>query len=92
MTGSSIAGIITAVATVLIAVGGLITSFTVLLPILRGTRDNHRQIVEVHTMVNQQRTDSLIRQEQLMQALIAAGVAVPRDTSLQAPGGGPAQP
>lgn len=83
MTGSSIAGIITAVATVLIATGGVITAVGVLLPILRGTR-------EIHTLVNQAATDARRYNERLIEALVAAGVPVPRDSSLRAPDGGPA--
>jgi UPF0716 family protein affecting phage T7 exclusion len=87
---TSVATLVTAIATALIAIGGVITSVTVLLPILRGTRANSRQIIEVHTMVNQQRTDQLRYQERLIEALTAAGVAVPPDSSLRGPSGGPA--
>lgn len=97
MQASSVAGIITAVATALIALGGVITAITVLIPILRGTRDNartidavHGQVAEVHTMVNQQRTDAMRYQERLVEALTAAGIPVPADSSLRAPDGGPA--
>ncbi len=75
MTGSSVAGIITAVATVLIALGGVITAVSVLLPILRGTR-------EIHTIVNQQRTDMENFQRALIRALVDAGIPVPVDQSL----------
>ena len=87
---NSIANLVTAIASVLIAIGGVITSLTVLLPILRGTKANARSIVEVHTIVNQQRTDSLRYQERLIEALTAAGIAVPADSSLRGPDGGPA--
>ena len=90
MNPSSLAGIITAVATVLIAIGGLITSITVLLPILRGTRANTAQIAEVHVMVNQRLTDAQRYQERLMEELVSRGIAIPRDSSLRSPGGGPA--
>lgn len=97
MQASSVAGIITAVATALIALGGVITAITVLIPILRGTRDNartieavHTSVGEVHTIVNQQRTDALRYQERLTEALVAAGIPVPTDSSLRAPDGGPA--
>lgn len=89
MTPSSLAGIITAIATALIAVGGVITSITVLLPILRGTRQNGRQIGEVHTLVNQQATDARRYNERLIEALNTAGVPIPRDSSLRDPEGGP---
>jgi len=87
---TSLAALVTAIATALIAVGGVITSITVLLPILRGTRANTRSIVEVHTIVNQQRTDAMRYQERLIEALITAGIAVPPDSSLRASDGGPA--
>lgn len=75
MTGSSLAGIITAFASVLIAVGGIITAFSVLIPILRQTR-------AVHKIVNQQRTDMLRYQQALIRALAAHGIAVPLDQSI----------
>lgn len=87
---TSVAGLITAIATALIAVGGVITSITVLVPILRGTRANTKQIVEIHTMVNQQRTDMSRYQERLIEALVAGGVAIPPDSSLRNSTGGPA--
>jgi hypothetical protein len=75
MTGSSVAGIITAVATVLIALGGVITAIGVLLPILRVTR-------KTHTIVNSEKTDRLNFQRALIRALTDAGVPVPIDQSL----------
>ena len=75
MTGSSIAGIITAVTTTIIALGGLVTAIGVLLPILRGTR-------QIHRIVNQQRTDMENFQRALIRALTDAGVPVPIDQSI----------
>jgi hypothetical protein len=77
MTGSSIAAVITAVATVLIALGGVITAVGVLLPILRVTRLTHR-------IVNQEKTDRENFNRALIRALNDAGVAVPIDQSLPA--------
>ena len=74
MTGSSVAGIITASSTVLIAIGGLITAFRLLLPVLRQTK-------EIHTIVNQQRTDILRYQSTLIKALRANGIDIPDDQS-----------
>ncbi len=82
MTGSSVAGIITACATVLIALGGVLTAVSVLLPILRGTRQNMAAIGEVHTIVNQQRTDAKRYEIALTEALRKAGIEVPVDQSL----------
>lgn len=42
-----------------------------------------RQIRKVHTIVNQQRTDSLTYQAQLTSALTRAGITVPKDQSLE---------
>jgi hypothetical protein len=89
MTGSSIAGIITACATVLLAVGGVLTAISVLLPILRGTRDNAAALAanstalgEVHEIVNQRYTDLNNYLRAVIRALEDAGVPVPVDQSL----------
>lgn len=75
MSPSSLAGVITAFASVLIAVGGIITAFSVLLPILRQTR-------AVHKIVNQQRTDMFRYQQALIRALTDHGITVPLDQSV----------
>ena len=80
MTESSWAGVITAIATVFTALGGLVLAFSVLVPTLRKTREN---VAAVHTMVNQQRTDMLRYQETLVTALQQGGIKVPADTSLR---------
>jgi len=82
MPDSTVAGIITASATVLIALGGLVTAITVLIPILRQSRKTHEQVEQVHTLVNQQRTDSLRYQVALIEALRAHQIDVPIDQSL----------
>jgi hypothetical protein len=67
---ASIAGLITACATVLIAVGGVITALSVLVPILRQTKQNTKNIAEnqavttsklnvIHTLVNSTLTAAL---------------------------------
>lgn len=91
MSGSA-ADIITAFATVLTAVGGLVLAFAVLLPILRKTKTTEVAVVaalvateQVHTMVNQQRTDAQRYQEALVRALHSAGVEVPIDQSIAPP-------
>jgi hypothetical protein len=67
---ASIAGIITASSTVLIAIGGVITALSVLIPILRATRQNTKDIAEnqlvttsklnvIHTLVNSTLTAAL---------------------------------
>jgi hypothetical protein len=77
MTGS-ITGIITACATVLIAVGGIITALAVLVPTLR-------KVDGVHTIVNQQRTDMQRYQRALLDALGEAGIDAPVDQSMPLP-------
>jgi hypothetical protein len=71
----SATGIATAVATVCTAVGGVIVSITVLIPLLRRTN-------EVHTMVNQQRTDSHNYIRALVRELRTHNIDVPVDQSL----------
>lgn len=83
MTESSWAGVITAIATVFTALGGLVLAFSVLVPTLRKTRENVVAVNDVHTMVNQQRTDMLRYQETLVTALQQGGIKVPADTSLR---------
>jgi hypothetical protein len=80
---STLAGIITAISTLFIAVGGVITALTLLIPILRGTRENKASIGEVHTIVNQQRTDSMRYQRALILALQEKGIDVPKDQSIE---------
>jgi hypothetical protein len=75
MPDSTLAGIITAVSTLFLAVGGVITALTVLIPILRQTKATHK-------IVNQQRTDMLRFQRALIRALTDAGIAVPVDQSV----------
>lgn len=74
MTASSWAGIISAIATVIMAAGGLLGAVTLLVPILRQTR-------EVHKIVNQQRTDMKRYNTMLRKALEAHGIQVPDDPS-----------
>jgi high-affinity K+ transport system ATPase subunit B len=83
MTGAEIALIITAVGTLITAAGGvaiaLVTRNNAVI-----TKKNSEALGEVHTMVNQQRTDSIRYQTALIKALKAAGVDVPDDQSLSA--------
>lgn len=98
MNSSSLAGIITAVATVITALGGFALALGVLIPILRITKEAKRASVQardmavstgvkadaVHKIVNQQRTDMLRYTEALVRALKSAGVEVPVDQSIPA--------
>jgi hypothetical protein len=85
MPDSTLAGIITACASVFTAIALVISALAVFLPILRGTRANKVAIGEVHTIVNQQRTDTLRYQRALIKVLQANGIDVPDDQSVEDP-------
>lgn len=74
MTASSWAGVIGAIGSVITAAGVLVTAFR-LYPLLQHAR-------QIHTIVNQQRTDLLRYQRELIDALAAHGITVPKDRSL----------
>jgi hypothetical protein len=78
---SSVAGILTAVATLAIAIGGVITALTGIIPLIRRTKRLEAKVDGVHTIVNQQHTDLVNYQATLERALMAAGVPIPRDQS-----------
>jgi len=82
---SSWAGVVTATATVITALGGLVLSISVLIPNLRASKRAVAGVAEVHTIVNQQRTDAQRYQVALVEALRTAGIEVPVDQSLNAP-------
>lgn len=81
MTGSSVAGIITAVGTSLLALGGLVTALTTLIPLLKRTKRLESKVDGVHTIVNQQRTDMMNYQAALVASLRKAGIEIPVDQS-----------
>jgi hypothetical protein len=85
VTPPSWAGIITAISTAFVALGGLVTALTVLIPLVRRTRRTEAKVDSVHTIVNQQRTDMQQYIADLKAVLRAAGVAVPVDQSLAPP-------
>jgi hypothetical protein len=89
---STYAGILTAIATILTAIGGIILAISVLIPILRNTRETSRQVGVIHTIVNQQRTDAQRYNIALREALRKAGVDVPIDQSLPVEGEADALP
>jgi hypothetical protein len=66
MQFGTVAGIVTALATMVTAIGGIYLG---------------RRVQEVHKIVNQQRTDMLQYQKALIAALSAAGIAIPADQS-----------
>jgi hypothetical protein len=69
------AAIITAGASLITAFGGLVLAFTVLIPLLKTSKDTHK-------IVNQQRTDMMSYNRALLRALKNANVEVPQDQSL----------
>ena len=73
------AAVATAAASVITAIGGIILSVAVLIPLYRTSQSTH-------ALVNQQRTDGINYQNALIRALKSAGVNVPVDQS--APNGG----
>lgn len=79
LEGSNLAGIITAVATVITACGGLLLAVSVLLPMLRQTR-------QIHTIVNQQRTDQQRYNIALVELLKKNNIEIPIDQSLPVTG------
>jgi hypothetical protein len=81
-SGSSTAQVVTAIATLVTAVGGIILAFSVLLPILRNSKDTRDQVGAVHVIVNQQRTDLQRYNAALLGALKKAGIEVPVDQSV----------
>lgn len=76
MTPEGIALVLGAVATLITAVS------TAIVLVLRTTlRQVHNSVTDVHRLVNQNRADMLAYQQDLVQALQAGGLIVPRDKS-----------
>jgi hypothetical protein len=75
---STLAGLVTSVATVLTALATILGA----LPLLIKT---WRQSKEIHTIVNQQRTDQRNYQAVLIRALENHGIDVPDDQSVELP-------
>lgn len=79
---STFAGIITAVATVITALGGLILAFAVIIPILRRTKAVEDKIDGVHKIVNQQQTDLRNYIRALQRSIKDQGGSIPIDQSI----------
>lgn len=75
MSASSLAGVITAIAASITAIGGFILSITVLIPMLRTSKSTHN-------IVNQQRTDMQNYIRALTTELRKHGIDIPVDQSL----------
>lgn len=80
---SSWAGIITAIAAVITALALLVGALPALLRLFKRVDVIEKQNQEIHTIVNQQRTDSQRYQAALILALERAGIAVPEDQSIE---------
>jgi hypothetical protein len=72
-------GLITSLATVITACGGLVIAIGVLVPILRNSRRTITKIDEVHTIVNSQRTDMQRYEQLLVETLTKHAITVPPD-------------
>ena len=88
---STLAGIITATASVFTAIGGLLLAFGVLIPVLRTARITNTKVDAVHVLVNSQHTDLVRYQRALVSALKHAGIEVPVDQSLDPEANGAAE-
>lgn len=73
---STWAGIATAIATVITALGGFIVAIAVLIPNLHISRETHK-------LVNQSHTDLINYQRALIRALKDKGIDIPIDQSAQ---------
>jgi hypothetical protein len=80
---------ITAIATLVTAVGGVILAFTVLLPLLRRTKSLETvtaavaaKVDEVHVISNSNHEAMLRREEVLISALQFAGIAIPPNEAI----------
>lgn len=84
MAGSSIAGIITAIASGITAIALLCAALPALIKVLRHAKETQAAVAEVHVIVNQQRTDGLNFNAALIRELKKHGIEVPIDQSLGA--------
>jgi len=89
MPGSTIAGIITAVATVVTAFGGLFLALAVFLPTLRAAKGAETKAIraeviatDTHRLVNQLSTDKDNYIAALRRELLAHDIPIPVDQSL----------
>lgn len=76
------AAIITAVATLVTAVGGAIIAFTVLIPLLHRTKAIDAKTSHVAELVNSNHAAMLRREEVLIKALQRAGIDIPPNADI----------
>jgi hypothetical protein len=81
---STAAGVVTAIAACITALALLVGALPLLVKAINESRKVRVTVDEVHTIVNQQRTDAANYNRALTAALNAAGVEVPVDQSLPA--------
>ena len=80
---TDIAGIVSAIAACITALGGIIVTLWIFIPSLRTARSTHQ-------IVNQQRTDLVNYSRALSRTLKEHGIDLPVDQSLPPDGGAPA--
>ena len=85
MPTPSWAAIVTAITSGIIALGGLVTAFGVLLPLLRRVKHTEKVAVTTHELVNAKYTDLLRWNALLTQALLDNGKPIPPDLSGSTP-------
>jgi len=81
MQWGTIAGMVTAFFGMVTAIGGAWVTFRVFLPNYKKTIETSKQTIEIHQIVNQQRTDMKRYQAVLVNALLAHGIEIPDDQS-----------
>jgi len=81
VTGSSVAGILTAIGSGFTGLSLTITAVAGLRPLLKKAKQVEIKVDDVHRIVNQQRTDMMNYQAALMEAMKQAGVDIPVDQS-----------
>jgi hypothetical protein len=77
----TVAGWVTAIATLLTATGGLIVVVRTIIPAKKQIEETNNQVQEVHTIVNQQRTDMQRYTRVLENFITAQGMQLPEDQS-----------
>jgi hypothetical protein len=77
----TLAQFLTLIFTMIIAAGGAVAVVKVWLPGKRTAEQTKQQTIEIHQIVNQQRTDMQRYQAVLVQALHQHGITVPQDQS-----------
>lgn len=87
---STPAGLTAAIASVLVALTGLIGAVTLLIPALKRQKATAATVEHIHDLVNGQATAAVAREDQLVGVLTSAGVTVPdRPSPVPVPGEAP---